>query len=446
VPSSPNRSAICRSWSSSPQGRERLPCLLCPPVCRLAPPGGAGLQATGGEREDGGTPQQLQEAAITDDELRRRAREILDRNWDAQRGYSYPHRGTYPHQWLWDSCFTAIVRAHLGDGRAVSELQTALSGQLADGLVPHMRYAGRTIARGPLGGASSFTQPPVYAHAARVLAGHGFAVGAEVLAGIDRALHHLWSIRRRDRLIVIVHPWESGADAAPRWDAWTGEDWTRRRWTRRAWDAFELGLVDAAVFDQAGSAVASRAFEVAPAAFNALAAHAAGELAALTGDRGWRERADELAAELDGRLWNEREGLWSDHPFVGGGASVHVPTLDGVLGALVTPDAAKAERALGQLGAPARFGAEFGLAYVAREHPLYQPRLYWRGPAWMQLNYLVSLAAARWGRDDLVAAIGEMSRRAALASGFAEYWHPETGEGYGAIPLTWSTLVTVLPG
>jgi hypothetical protein len=381
----------------------------------------------------------------TESELRRRAQEILDRNWDAERGYSYPHRGTYPHQWLWDSCFTAIVRAHLGDGRAASELQTALSGQLADGMVPHMRYAGRTIARGPRDDVSSFTQPPLYAHAARVLAGRGFAVGGDALAAVDRALRYLWSVRGRDGLIVIVHPWESGADSAPRWDAWSGQDWTRRRWTREAWDAFELGLLDAAVFDQAGSAVASRAFEVAPAAFNALAAHAAAELAALSGDRAWLERADGLAAELDARLWNEREGLWSDQPFVGGGDSVHVPTLDGVLGALVTPDAAKAERALAQLEDPARFGAEFGLAYVAREHPLYQPRLYWRGPAWMQLNYLVSLAAARWGRGDLAAAIGAMSRRAALASGFAEYWHPQTGEGYGAIPLTWSTLVTVLP-
>jgi Glycosyl hydrolase family 63 C-terminal domain len=382
---------------------------------------------------------------ISDDILRRRAEEILDRHWDEQRGYSYPHRGTYPHQWLWDSCFTAIVRAHLDDGRAVSELRTALSGQLADGFLPHMRYAGETIRRGPLADASSFTQPPVYAHAARVLGDRGFDLGDAALARIDRALHYLWSIRRRDQLIVIVHTWESGADAAPRWDSWTGEDWARRPWTREAWDAFELGLVDAAVFDQAGSAVASRAFEVAPAAFNALAAHAAGELAALTDDQGWRQRADELAAALDARLWNEREGLWSDEPFVGGGASVHVPTLDGVLGALVTPDGAKAERALGQLTDPARFGAEFGLAYVVREHPLYRPRLYWRGSAWMQLNYLVALAAARWGRDDLVAAIGEMSRRAALASGFAEYWHPETGEGYGAIPLTWSTLVTALP-
>jgi Glycosyl hydrolase family 63 C-terminal domain len=410
-----------------------------------------------------------------DDTLRRRAREILDDHWDPERGYSYPHRHTYPHQWLWDSCFTAIVRANLGDRRAVSELRTAMSGQLADGFVPHMRYAGPTIARGPLGGVSSFTQPPIYAHAARVLDRHGLDPGDDVLARIDRALGYLWTVRRRDGLIAIVHTWESGADASPRWDSWTGRDWTtapqasRRRgqratrslaadpvgrrlrpgagqpWTRPAWDEFELGLVGAAVFAPSGAAGASRAFEVAPAAFNALAAHAAGEFAALTGDQLWSRRAAALAGAIDAQLWDDREGLWSDRPVVGGGPSAAVPTLYGVLGALVTPDAGKAERALGQLTAPSRFGAEFGLAYVPRGHPAYQPDLYWRGPAWMQLNYLAALAAARWDRTEEAGAIGAMSRRAARSSGFAEYWNPETGAGHGAIPLTWSTLVTVMP-
>jgi GH15 family glucan-1,4-alpha-glucosidase len=36
------------------------------------------------------------------------------------------------------------------------------------------------------------------------------------------------------------------------------------------------------------------------------------------------------------------------------------------------------------------------------------------------------------------------SRRAAAASGFAEHWNPETGQGHGAVPLTWSALVVAL--
>jgi glycogen debranching enzyme len=115
-----------------------------------------------------------------------------------------------------------------------------------------------------------------------------------------------------------------------------------------------------------------------------------------------------------------------------------------VLPALVTAEEARATRALDQLLDPARFAAPFGLAFVARDHPKYQPDAYWRGTAWMQMNYLAVLAARRWGRDDVVDQVVASSRRAAAASGFAEHWNPETGQGHGAVPLTWSALVVAM--
>ena len=60
------------------------------------------------------------------------------------------------------------------------------------------------------------------------------------------------------------------------------------------------------------------------------------------------------------------------------------------------------------------------------------------------MNYLALLAALRWDRADVAAEIVKMSRRAASVTGFAEHWNPETGEGYGATPLTWSALVVAI--
>jgi glycogen debranching enzyme len=147
---------------------------------------------------------------------------------------------------------------------------------------------------------------------------------------------------------------------------------------------------------------------------------------------------------MDRQMWNGETGLWSDVAVVGGGESVHVPTLDGVLGALVTDDPAKAGRALDQLADPQRFAAPYGLNFVAREARSYHPDQYWRGSAWMQMNYLARLAALRWERTDLVAAIHSMSVRGALQGRFAEHWNPQTGKGHGAIPLTWSALVAAM--
>ncbi|WP_293771820.1 hypothetical protein [Sporichthya sp.] len=375
---------------------------------------------------------------------------VLHDHWDEARGYTYPHRKTYPHQWLWDSCFASVAWAAVGEPeRGVRELTNALSAQFAHGFVPHMRYAFPNDERGPRTDCSSFTQPPIFAHAARVLAGHQ-ELDADLIARVRKGLEWLWAERRTpDGLIFLVHPWESGADDSPRWDSWAAaflhaNDWNRLRWRRWRWSRLDRHLVTQAEYDADGAAVGSTSFVAAPAAFNAITAHAAAEYAALTGETAWADRSRELAEVMDRQMWRESEGLWSDVAVVGGGESVHVPTLDGVLGALVTTDAAKATRALDQLADLSRFAAPYGLNFVAREARSYNADQYWRGSAWMQMNYLARVAALRWERTDLVDAIGDMSRRGALKGRYAEHWNPQNGKGHGAIPLTWSAVVAAM--
>lgn len=377
------------------------------------------------------------------------ARRVLEAHWDDERGYCVPNPAVYPHLWLWDSCFHAVAWAALGEAeRAGRELRRALGHQLASGFVPHMAYAGPPGARrGPLASVSSFTQPPVYAHAAAVVArAAGGGPDADVVARVCRGLEHLWATRRTpEGLLVVHHPWETGADATPRWDDHrrpTGGPWDRDGATR-----WEEELVDSATYDAEGVVAANPRFGVAPAAFNAVAAHGAAALAALTGDGTWARRAQALAEAVDAHLWDPDEGLWRDLPTAtagGGGSSARTPTADALLGALVTPDAAKAAVALAQATDPERFGARFGLRYLPRSHPAYDPDAYWRGPAWPPINYLVWLAARRWGDAATAAAVAAMTRRGVLASGFAEYWNPDSGAGRGARPQSWAALAVAL--
>ncbi|HEY2831965.1 MAG TPA: hypothetical protein VGJ14_06030, partial [Sporichthyaceae bacterium] len=356
-------------------------------------------------------------------DVREGARRLLHAQWDSERGHTYPNCQTYPHQWLWDSCFAAIAWGAVGEPeRGVRELSNALSAQFADGFVPHMRYAFANTERGPRSDCSSFTQPPMYAHAARVLESYG-PLPEGLVCRVGLALEWLWQYRRTpEGLLFLVHPWESGADDSPRWDSWVADflgksDYRRLRWWRPRWSRFDRHLVDVSVFNEAGTAVDSTEFVAAPAAFNALAAHAAGEYAALSGDASWGDRAGELADVMDRHMWSSAEGLWSDVAMRGGGDSVHVPTLDGVLPALVTSDGEKAARALDQLASTQRFAAPYGPTFVARSHSSYRANGYWRGSAWMQMSYLARLAALRWGRGELAAQIGEGPRRGAVRSG-----------------------------
>ena len=69
----------------------------------------------------------------------RRAQAVLERN---RRGaYTCPSVKLYPHQWLWDSCFTAIGIARYDPPRAAGELRSLFRGQWANGMLPHMLFA-----------------------------------------------------------------------------------------------------------------------------------------------------------------------------------------------------------------------------------------------------------------------------------------------------------------
>jgi hypothetical protein len=373
-------------------------------------------------------------------DVREGARTILEDTWRPDEEFCPPNPHVYPHQWLWDSCYHSISWAALGDERGSRELASCFRAQMPSGFVPHMRYLEPNVLRGPLSDKSSYTQPPIYAHAAHVLTQAGLPVSAEVVAGVARGLDWLWEHRRReDGLLFIVHPWESGADDSPRWDDWI----PLRAYDHRAFSKYDAALVTASEFDEDGAAVWSSAFVAVPAAFNAFAAHAAGQLAGLTGDTRWATRERELAAAMDEHLWDEKSGLWLDAAVVGGGASVTAPTLDGVYGALATADPERAHRALAQLLDPERFGAPYGLRYLPPDHPKYQAGEYWRGPAWPQLNYMAWVAAQRWKRSDVADAVAAMSLRGATQSRFAEYWNVETGRGLGARPQGWAALAAV---
>jgi hypothetical protein len=374
-------------------------------------------------------------------EVREGARRVLEASWREQDGFCPPNPEVYPHQWLWDSCFHAIAWSALGDQRGGRELASCLEGQLEGGLVPHMRYLGPSANRGPLPDRSSFTQPPVYAHAARVVAGAVVGLAPGVVDRVAAALDWLWQHRQTsDGLLFVVHPWETGTDDSPRWDDWVALP----AYDHAAYSAVDRDLVDQTYFDRHGAAVWSRSCASAPASFNALAAHAALECAVLTGDDAWRERGEELAVLADELLWDDAEGLWVDRPLVGGGPRCRIPTLDGALGALVTPDAGRAARVLAQLTDPERFGAPYGPSYLPRRHPAYQPGEYWRGAAWPQLGYLMAVAAGRWQDHATYAALRRTTWEGVLASGFAEYWNPEDGTGLGAVPQGWAAVAAAL--
>jgi len=364
------------------------------------------------------------------DERRAAARRILDGHWQPE-GYTVPNGHVYPHQWLWDSCFHAIVWAHLGEAeRAVAELTNVFARQADDGFVPHMTYWRAPDLHADFWGrrgASSITQPPMYGHAIASLTRLGIEVDRELVERARAGLAFLRARRDRDGRVVIVHPWESGCDDSPRWDAWCPAG----GWDPVRWKAHKGDLVASLVLDPiTGSPIGNPRFEVAAAGFEALVAFNEAELAPL----------DPPAPTLH-----------DDRPFAPPDVVADAPTpartLEALLGVLVADparDRAWLDDTFAAILDPTAFGGECGPAQVHRAEPAFEPARYWRGGAWPQLTYLLWVAADRLGRTADAATLASCLVRGATRSGFAEHWDPDTGAPGGAVPQTWTTLAAIV--
>ena len=366
-------------------------------------------------------------------ELQEEVRKLLDGAWRPP-GFCVPNQRTYPHQWLWDSCFHAIVWSALDDDRCVTELEQALANQdPATGFVPHLTYWADPSVHQDLWGrplTSTLTQPPMYGHAANLLmADGGRSVPDGLLARVEAGLRHLLTDRPRTPagLVPVWHPWETGCDDSPRWD--------RFRSASADWRTVKGELV-AALRLERGVPVGSSRFAVGSIGFNALLAWNTREYLALLGRLGRATPSDlevaatELAAAIAAR-WEPGSATWLDD----GPGAEGVRTADALLALLVDPR----PDGLDQLHRPDAFGARYGPRGVHRAEPGYRPTTYWRGPAWPQLSYLLWRASVAAG-DDRAPRLAHQLVAGARRSGWAEYWHPDTGTGLGAMPQTWSGL------
>ena len=351
-------------------------------------------------------------------------------------GYTVPHGSVYPWQWLWDSCFHALIWAELGDGdRAVAELASLLAVQDELGFVPHMTYHGDPAAGADFwgrGGTSSITQPPVYGHAVAELVRRGITVPDGVIDRAVDGLRFLFDHRARtpDGLVTVVHPWETGCDDSPRWDGWCPGGYDRTRFREVKGDL--LGTV---VRAEGGAPLANPAFAVASAGFNALVAWNALELATVVDDVGLRASAAALIEALD-RRWDPDLVTWTDD---GPHRSGRVRTADALLATLVLPRL----EAFAALADPSGLGGSFGAAGTDRRERAHDPDAYWRGPVWPQLTYLLQRAAVAAG-DPVAGALAEGLRAGAAASGLAEHWNPDTAAPGGAGPQSWTGLALLV--
>lgn len=411
-------------------------------------------------------------------ELDGRAREILESN--DRGGYTVPNGRVYPFQWNWDSAFVALGFATFDEDRAWREIETLFQAQWDDGFLPHIvfwrddagYFPGPAVwATGKTPPTSGITQPPVASSVIRSLwmrASDKAAFRPRLEALFPKLLAwHRWFARVRDPLgkglVLAVHPWETGRDNSPEWDAPSRTidtsrvgEYQRRdtthldqsmRPTKAEYDRY-LALVQfgrSTGWDHQRIAQ-ENPFRVADIGMTMILLRANRDLLALAEELGRRQEADELRRFIAhteagiGYLWDEQVESYCSRDVISGHSSGFVTSASFLSFYAGIQDDARARKMLAHLERIAG-RAKYLVPSLDPEDPGFDSIRYWRGPVWAVVNYLVSTGLADAGHASWADRIRSDTCALIENAGFYESYCPITGRGTGGGDFSWTAAM-----
>jgi hypothetical protein len=395
--------------------------------------------------------------------------------------YTVPTKGLYPFQWNWDSCLTALGQSHYDEARAWTEIETLFAHQWPDGMVPHIVFhvyddgyfpgpdvwqTGRPVPT------SGITQPPVAGFAVRRLyerSANREAAELRVRALLQKIdAWHRWFYACRDPhdegLVAILHPWESGRDNSIDWDEafdrvpTEGIGIYRRRDTDHADPAHRptkaqydrylwlVQLFRGLKWDNSKLHDASP-FQVIDPGFNAILIRSCLDLAALAAELGESEiaQANRARAEVGlaamQSLWSDkhRQYLCKDRTTAKLIDSASIGGLLPVFAPVPKDRAQDVARTIERMST----GVRFPIPSHDPADQRFEPKRYWRGPAWLVMNYMIADGLRASGETAVADAIVRSSLELITEAGFAEYYDPVTGEACGGGRFTWTAAMVI---
>ena len=318
--------------------------------------------------------------------------------------------------WQWDAYFHALAYRHIEPHLAHDQLRILLDHQRADGMIPDAVHDEGTVTRLNFPVEADVTKPPLIAWAAWKLyeTDHDREFLDEIYEPVVR--WNNWWFEKNDLdgngLCEYQHPFSSGLDDSPLWD-----------------DGVPVESPDLNTYlcmQQESLAKIARV------------------LGLETDAEQWARRADEQARRMIDLRWDAEAGLFAA---VQRGLRINVRTpfsLFPLITGRMPPEIAA--RLVSHLTDERQFWTRYPIPTVARDDPKYDPSQMWRGPAWVNVNYLLIEGLQRSGYPELARELS--NRTLELIQGqddIYEYYHPETGEHppKAASTFGWSAAIFI---
>ncbi|GGG18269.1 hypothetical protein GCM10011344_18630 [Dokdonia pacifica] len=427
--------------------------------------------------------------------LLERAKQVLDANYQ-EGGFTIPSKGLYPFQWKWDSGFIAIGLAHYNTTKAKQEIATLLDAQWENGFVPHIvfhnesdtYFPGADFHQSHLHPLSSkkykttgMTQPPVLGFVLEEMlriSKDDSDMLSFIKAHIDKVFaNHVYFYKNRDPhqegLVYIYHNWESGTDNSPVWDeiwedveapeyTFERRDTTHvdpsQRPSNREYNHY-LHIIEIAKSHQYNDQkiAAHSPLLIQDPLFNAMLIKSNESLIALYERIGNNEEKiaylkkyqAKSIARFNEKLFDETLGAYiyydmrNDQPMPYITSSSFAPLYAGI------PNEDQAKQLLNVLLQKFRGEGQYLCASFDPTSPLYNPKKYWRGPIWMNLNWILYKGLKRYGFEEAAAIVKMDSISLIETSGFYEYFDARKelpsgdSRAYGGNNFSWSAALLI---
>lgn len=417
------------------------------------------------------------------------AKKVLDQNRVGS--FTKPAADLYPYQWSWDSAFIAIGYAHYAQQRAEEELLHLFNAQWKNGIVPQIVFANNQEKDTYFPGAgfwqtetldmapdspktSGICQPPIHATAVHHVLEYGSdydrakRFAAEIFPKL-KAWHEFLH-RERDPddegLVYIRHPWGSGQDNSPIWDtvlrdlelrseqipSYSRKDTDLIHIDERPTDddydkyVYLLDFFRQRKYNEERIRKDGCPFLIQDVLFNSLLCKANRDLAEIADiidedSEPFISRADQTARAMNEKLWDDKHDMYLDYD-LNKEQLIEVHVLSGFLPMFAEiPDDSRAGRMFNYLNTHCFCRLDddcFAAPSYDRSGPGYSASKYWRGPIWINMNWMLSEGLKKYGYNEYVTLIRNSIIKLTHKNGFCEYFNPETGEGHGADRFSWT--------